>query len=138
MAITSAIRSTPTHKNTAVGAFLDDGTVKKSAFALGFRPRYVRLENATDRISYEWFEGMAADSAIKTVAAGTRTLDTSNGISVGTLNTGAASSWTVYGQTLGGATDSSHLNAANEVVEGFNVPAAIVTTGKQFYFVAYD
>jgi hypothetical protein len=29
-----------------------------------------------DRIEYEWFSGMAADTTLKTVAAGTRTLDT--------------------------------------------------------------
>lgn len=42
----------------------------------GFRPRYVCAENLTDRIKYEWYEGMATTDCIKTVAAGTRTLDT--------------------------------------------------------------
>lgn len=45
----------------------------------GFKPRYVRWENATDRISIEWFEGMADNTCIKTAAAGTRTLETTNG-----------------------------------------------------------
>lgn len=50
---------------------------------LGFKPRYVRWENATDRIMIEWFEGMADDTCIKTAAAGTRTLETTNkGITV--------------------------------------------------------
>lgn len=45
----------------------------------GFKPRYVCFENATDRIRVEWFEGMAANTCIKTAAAGTRTLETTNG-----------------------------------------------------------
>lgn len=45
----------------------------------GFKPRYVRWENATDRIMIEWFEGMADNTCIKTAAAGTRTLETTNG-----------------------------------------------------------
>lgn len=45
----------------------------------GFKPRYVRWENATDRVMIEWFEGMADNTCIKTAAAGTRTLETTNG-----------------------------------------------------------
>ena len=52
-------------------------------FDIGFKPRYVCLENVTDRIKVEWYEGMAADTCIKTAAAGTRTLETTNqGITV--------------------------------------------------------
>ena len=46
---------------------------------VGFLPRYVRWDNATDRTMIEWFEGMAANTCIKTAAAGTRTLETANG-----------------------------------------------------------
>lgn len=45
----------------------------------GFKPRYVRFENATDRIMVEWFQGMTDNNCIKTAAAGTRTLETTNG-----------------------------------------------------------
>ena len=41
---------------------------------LGYTPRSIRWENLTDRIRCEWFDGMAADSALNIVAAGTRTL----------------------------------------------------------------
>lgn len=139
MAITSAVRtSVPTNHNTAVGSFFDNGTVKKSAFTLGFTPRYVKLINATDRTTLEWYEGMAADSAIKTVAAGTVTLETTGGITVGKLDTGAVGTWTVYSSTLGTAVDSSHLNAGGEVAEGFRVAAATVPASKQFYFYATE
>jgi hypothetical protein len=46
--------------------------------ATGFTPRYIKVENVTDRISVEWYEGMAADTCIKTAAAGTKTLETTN------------------------------------------------------------
>lgn len=55
-----------------------------TTFNTGFTPRIVRWQNATDRIMHEWYDGMAADSAIKTAANGTRTLETTNGITVGT------------------------------------------------------
>ena len=46
---------------------------------VGFKPRYVRWENATDRVMVEWFEGMTDNTCIKTAAAGARTLETANG-----------------------------------------------------------
>jgi hypothetical protein len=59
---------------------------------LGFTPRYIKLINVTDRIAVEWFDGMAADTCIKTAAAGTVTIETTNkGLTVcdsdGTANT---------------------------------------------------
>jgi hypothetical protein len=52
-------------------------------FDTGFKPRYVCFENITDRIKVEWYEGMAADTCIKTAATGVRTLETTNqGITV--------------------------------------------------------
>lgn len=57
--------------------FLDDaGSPAAATYYLGFRPTYVQLINLTDRITYEWYEGMAEGDYIKTVAAGTRTLET--------------------------------------------------------------
>jgi hypothetical protein len=46
--------------------------------ATGFTPRYLKVENVTDRISTEWYEGMAADTCIKTAANGTKTIETTN------------------------------------------------------------
>lgn len=42
----------------------------------GFQPRRILWLNLTDRISVDWFEVMTASQNLKTVAAGTRTLDT--------------------------------------------------------------
>lgn len=66
--------------NHLVGQLVTDATTAAAAtISCGFVPRIVRLHNVTDRISQEWYEGMAANNALQTVAAGTRTLDTSNG-----------------------------------------------------------
>lgn len=69
--------------NLAVGKVVtDSGSAAVQTFTLGFAPRVVRFHNLTDRISDEWYEGMTAYSSLHTVAAGTRTLETTNGISV--------------------------------------------------------
>ena len=60
----------------------DAGAAADTTFVCGFAPRLVRFHNLTDRISDEWIEGMAAASALHTVAAGTRTLETTNGITI--------------------------------------------------------
>ena len=50
--------------------------------SIGFQPRKVTLHNLTDRISDVWFEGMASASSLHTVANGTVTLETTNGVAV--------------------------------------------------------
>lgn len=66
-----------------VGRIVFDATAITAADStlvnLGFTPKYVCWENVTDRIKVEWYEGMAANTSIKTAAAGTRTLETTNG-----------------------------------------------------------
>ena len=69
--------------NFAVGQVVtDSATAAAATFTLGFAPRHIKFVNATDRIIDEWFEGMASASSIHTVAAGTNTLETTNGIAV--------------------------------------------------------
>lgn len=83
MAITSTQSMHPgSVSNVAVGRYLDTGTAAAFTITTGFKPRYVRVENLTDRNGYEWFEGMADAAALKTVAAGTKTLLTTLGITV--------------------------------------------------------
>jgi hypothetical protein len=72
---------------------------------LGFTPRYVRFWNVTDRISIEWFEGMAAETCLKTAANGAQTLETANGgvtvcDSDGTANTSGRSFKVLQNATL--------------------------------------
>lgn len=94
MAITSTQEDSPITTRGVEGAFLDSAaSPAAAALTLGFSPQYVCWENATDRIKYEWYKGMANGTTLKTVAAGTRTLDTTDvGISVtnGVVTIGAA------------------------------------------------
>ncbi len=69
--------------NTAFGQVSTDaGTATAQTFTLGFTPRNVVWVNATDRITDEWYDGMASASSIHTLANGTRSLELTNGIAV--------------------------------------------------------
>jgi len=46
----------------------------------GFAPDYVEVTNQSDYIFHTWYRLMAADSALYTTAAGTRTIPTTRGI----------------------------------------------------------
>ena len=81
MAITASVSSAANMLHFANGSHVDSGTTAFSN-TLGFTPRYVLCHNETDRISFEWYEGQASGYSTKTVAAGTRTLETSGGITV--------------------------------------------------------
>ena len=149
MAITGINRTTDANLRLATGGFKDTGTVKKTIVRLGFVPRYVKLVNADDRITWEWFDNMPAGTSLKTAANGDRTLDTGDvAITAGNIDSGGtASLWTVYNPSTwvvgtpavvaAEQTDNSALNAANEVIAGFSIPAAVVTTSKQFYWQAW-
>ena len=69
--------------STVTGKIVFDGTAITAAdyieIDVGFKPRYVRVENSTDRVSLEHWQGMADESAVKTAAAGTRTLEVTGG-----------------------------------------------------------
>lgn len=83
--------------NHATGLIVtDSASAAAITVSLGFLPRIVRFRNVTDRISDEWYEGMASASSIHTVAAGTVTLEATNGIAV----TGSANGATTCGFTL--------------------------------------
>ena len=79
MAITSSQENGDAIVHYASGSYLDSaGTPAAATITLGFTPRYFAWHSTTGRISYEWFDGMADGTTLKTVAAGTRTLDTTD------------------------------------------------------------
>lgn len=79
MAITSSQKNMEGIFRHATGSYLDDaGTPATTDITLGFTPTYFAWHSTTGRISYEWFDGMADGTTLKTVANGTRTLDTSD------------------------------------------------------------
>jgi hypothetical protein len=53
----------------------DGGAAADTSFNIGFVPRYVLWANRTNFAQLEFFEGMAVGTSLRTVAAGTRTLD---------------------------------------------------------------
>jgi hypothetical protein len=77
--------------NHAFGSFTSDNTA--ALLALGFVPKKVKFVNVTDVVVWEKFEGMAANASIKTVTAGTTTIDTTGAITInsdGTVTLAAA------------------------------------------------
>ena len=80
MAITETINKPLNVLRMAVISHIDTGTVAARKFVVGFRPRYVKVVNETDRIQEEWFEGMADAEGLLQIADGTKTLITSDGI----------------------------------------------------------
>lgn len=73
---TSTINASNGVLNRTIQAFTTDAVAAAdTTFNFGFKPRLVQFVNLTDRITEEWFEGMAATNVLHTVAAGTRTID---------------------------------------------------------------
>lgn len=94
MAITATQDNGDSTTRNASGSYLDDAASPAAAtITLGFTPKYFAWHNLTDRISHEWFQGNANGTTLKTVAAGTRTLDTVDvaiSVSGNTVTVGAA------------------------------------------------
>lgn len=67
--------------NFATGSATGDGTAIE--VSLGFKPRYIKVFNLTDVVVWEKFEEFTAAQAIKTVTAGTTTLDTTSAVVIG-------------------------------------------------------
>lgn len=80
-----------------------EGTGSAINVSVGFVPRYVKLINIDDagglEPTMEWIEGMAADSAIKTLGTPTRNLQTTNGVTQYTGADGAAAGFTIGADT---------------------------------------
>lgn len=59
------------------------GNTAAQNIPLGFVPEYIKVDNKTDGDEgWEWEKGMANASALKIAADGTKTLITTNGISL--------------------------------------------------------
>ena len=82
--------------NHSTGKLVTDASAAAAVtLTIGFVPRVFRLVNITDRITYEWYTGMTNPGAVKTVAAGTRTLETTEGFTFGTVALGTADNVTI-------------------------------------------
>lgn len=78
MATVSATSQDMGVSNFASGSFTSDNTA--TTVKLGFTARWVKVVNTTDVIVWEKIEGMAAANSVKTVTAGTTTIDTGSAI----------------------------------------------------------
>lgn len=77
MAITSSFKEATGVAQKKTGRYLDSaGSPAATTVRLGFYPRRFKWINLTDRISWEWIEGMASGTTLKTAANGDQTLDT--------------------------------------------------------------
>jgi len=73
--------------NRAHGVIVSDaGAAAAATITVGFLPRHVKFVNLTDRITDEWFEGMASASSLHAVATGVLTLEAVNGVAVSAAN----------------------------------------------------
>ena len=77
----SAKDSSAGRANMASGSLTSDNTAVN--VKLGFKPRFVKVYNATDTIIWEKTGTMADASAIKVVTAGTTTVDSGSAIVIG-------------------------------------------------------
>jgi hypothetical protein len=86
MALTTNTQATSSGVvNHSTGVLVNDaGGAVVATLTLGFDPRMIRLMNVTDSISYEWYAGMTNPGATKQLLAGTRSLQTTEGFTVGT------------------------------------------------------
>lgn len=64
--------------NFATGTFTGDGTAIE--VLCGFKPRHVKVVNVTDVEAWDKFESMSDAQSLKTVTAGTTTIDTGSAI----------------------------------------------------------
>jgi hypothetical protein len=77
----TAKESSAGRSNLAQGTLTSDNTAV--AVKLGFKPRMVKVINATDVIIWETLGTMPSTAAIKVVTAGTTTVDTGSAIVIG-------------------------------------------------------
>lgn len=96
--------------NFANGYYTGDSS---GAFGLtiGFTPRYVKVINMTDAITWEYIEGMAATDSLKTAANGTLSVDTTTAILTN------AASFTVTEVAYGGNAAGDGTSGTVSIVE---------------------
>ena len=134
MAITSTQRSATPPLHFASGTFKDTGTVKKTILSLGFVPQYFKIvDTAGTELSFELFAGMSGADGWKTANDGTLTFETSAMPEfIDQYDSGAVDTWTVY-ET---GTDNDRLNLVGEKFTGVSIPAALVPSSSQMYWIA--
>jgi hypothetical protein len=94
-------------QRSVFGSFVATGAQQDVTASVGFRPTKVRLWNTSTNIGLEWQNSMADASGLKTLAAGTRTNVTANGI------TPLAAGFRVGTDSVNVAGNTVHFEATN-------------------------
>lgn len=82
--------------NFSSGSFTSDGTA--ATVNLGFKPRWIKVVNSTDAITWEKIEGMAAANSVKVVGGTVAvTVDTGSAILINSDETTMTLSTTLCG-----------------------------------------
>lgn len=125
MTITSHVNAALAAIKVLTGDWLDTASSPAAAaVACGFIPSYIRLVNLTDRITYEWFDGMTAAHSLKTAANGTMTEETTGGFTMQTIPPASGSGTSIGTNSPGGVS----------APQGFSF--GTITQNKQYYFHA--
>ena len=84
MSITSTQKNPLVTARIATGRYITSSTAAAFDIELGFTPRYVKVVNlgSSGLATLEWFEGMADASALLEITDGTKSVDTTTGITV--------------------------------------------------------
>lgn len=125
----------------AQGRHFDDAATPGAlVLDAGFAPRYISWENLTDSIKWEWYAGMAAGTSIKTVAVGTRTLDTADvaiSPAVGEGNQTGGSGTVGSGAGAQVINDDTKTQIVGSGPSGeFTIASAVNLQNKQYQWVA--
>ncbi|SRR6266404_4588885 len=125
MAITQVSNGALAAFKFASGAYLDSASSPAAAaVACGFIPSYISFVNLTDRIKYEWFDGMTVLHSLKTAANGDATEETTGGFTPQQV------------PATSGSGTSAGTNSPGGVVAPLGFSFATITQNKQYYWVA--
>lgn len=150
MAITKSVNNPAQGSLVATGRFLDSAASPAAAVLdLGFKPRYFKWINLTDRVFVEKFDGMANTDSMKTDASGTQTLDTSSLVLFGTPTGSQDGSQGTADQTNAGVVNNvtypgpaTVVNSTATEIPGteadntVTIDASLVLQNKQYSWIA--
>lgn len=123
--------------NMASGVYTGDGSGAITV-PIGFSPREVEVIDVTDATKWEWFDSLPATNTLKTVTAGTQTIDT------GSLIVSNNAQITVTEEAFGGngpgegvqGTVSLTIEAPNKANPQLVFASGLNTTGKVYAWKA--
>jgi hypothetical protein len=125
MAITQVSNGALAAIKVATGAYLDSASSPAAAaISCGFIPSYILFVNLTDRIKYEWFDGMTVLHSLKTAVDGTMTEETTGGFTPQQV------------PATSGSGTGAGTNSPGGVTAPLGYTFGTITQNKQYYWYA--